>query len=114
MFLTEFQRFILPRIAAPLLGGLLLAAASQSGAHAAAGDASRGVYVIADHEGYGVVECLTQKKDCGKIVADSWCEAHGHGPALAFGRADDLTASIGPAASRSAADAGAAVVACGE
>ncbi len=113
MFFVESERFSLPRIVAPLIGGLLLAAAYQSGARAAPVDAPRGIYVISDHEGYGIVECMTQKRGCGKIVADSWCEAHGHGPALAFGQADDVTSSIGPA-SRAKTSAGAAVVTCSD
>ena len=69
-------------------------------------------YVIADQEGYGLTECLTHKADCGKIVADSWCAAHGHGAARAFGRADDVTASIDVSAARASIDPDAAVVAC--
>jgi hypothetical protein len=68
--------------------------------------------VISDSEGYGVVECITQNRECGRIVADSWCEAHGHGMAKAFGRADDITASIGSSAPRP--EQGAAIVACNE
>jgi hypothetical protein len=114
MLLSRSRLFILPRIAAPLLGGLLLAAAFQNGARAEAlAPSATNVYVISGAEGYGVVECLTEKKDCGKIVADSWCEAHGHGLAKAFGRADDMTASIGPTPAR-LAEASSAIVACGE
>ena len=28
------------------------------------------------------------------MVADAWCEAHGHGVAVAFGRADDVTGAV--------------------
>ncbi|WP_159731092.1 hypothetical protein [Methylosinus sp. Ce-a6] len=110
-FSTDFQRLVLPRLAIPLLGGLLLAAA-QGGARAV--EAPRNVYLISGHEGYGVVECITQKKGCGKIVADSWCESHGHGPAVAYGRADDVTSAIGPASARRPATAEAAVVSCND
>ncbi|PWB79947.1 MAG: hypothetical protein C3F11_19300 [Methylocystaceae bacterium] len=112
MFIVRFERLFAPRISALIVGGLMLASAWQSGSRAASLDASRGMYVISDHEGYGIVECLTQKRECGKIVADSWCESHGRGPALAFGRADEITASIGPAASGPTIDAEAAIVAC--
>jgi hypothetical protein len=80
---------------------------------AARAEASAGAaYVIADQEGYGLTECLTRKADCGKIVADSWCAAHGHGAARAFGRADDVTASIDVSAARASIEPDAAVVAC--
>lgn len=111
MLSIEFQRFILPRIAVPLLAGLVLAA--SHGQARAAADA-HGVYVIPGHDGYALVECITQKKGCGKIVADSWCESHGHGPAQAYGRADDITGSVGAAAASVKLDADAAVVTCGE
>lgn len=80
---------------------------------AAQAEASAGAaYVISDQEGYGLTECLTRKADCGKIVADSWCAAHGHGVARAFGRADDVTASIDVNATRAPIEPDAAVVAC--
>lgn len=109
MFLsTKFEQSIWPRIVAPLLAGLLASAAYNNSAQAG----SPGIYVISDNEGYGVVECITKNRDCGRIVADSWCEAHGHGPAKAFGNADDVTASIGPSTPRPAQ--GAAIVACAD
>lgn len=39
---------------------------------------------------YGVDEdCLEAGGECGRLVADDWCEAKGQGPALHFGRAAD-------------------------
>jgi hypothetical protein len=108
MLPLEFPRFILPRIAAPLLAGLALAA-SHGPSRA---EEARGVYILPGHDGYALVECLTQKKGCGKAVADSWCEAHGHGPAQAYGRADDITGSVGAASA--SLDADSAIVTCGE
>jgi hypothetical protein len=90
--ITKFDQSPWPRILAPLLAGLALAAACHE--VRAAPEARRPVYVIADNEGYGLVECISQKRECGKIVADSWCEAHGHGPALFFGGAEDVTGAI--------------------
>lgn len=110
--LTKFDASAWSRIIAPLLAGLTLAAAYQN--HAQATPASRPIYIISERDGYGVVECVTQKRDCGKIVADSWCEAHGHGPALAFGRADDITASIGPQRPAAPQGSGAAIITCSE
>jgi len=42
-------------------------------------------YVITVNDSYGVDECLSGGADCGQVVADAWCEAHGHGKALSFG-----------------------------
>lgn len=108
--LSHYEKSVLPRIVAPLLAGLLVAAAYHSNAQAA----QIATYVVSDEDGYGVLDCLTQKSECGKIVADSWCEAHGHGPAQAFGRAEDVTASIEANAPRQPAKPGAAVVSCTE
>jgi hypothetical protein len=106
---SKYENSIWPRILAPLVAGLLVSATYQSRAQAATP-----IYVVPD-DGYGVQECLTQKSDCGKIVADAWCESHGHGPAHAFGRAEDITASIGDPNIRSqAAQPNAAVVSCKE
>ena len=42
-------------------------------------------YEIAANDGYGLEDCLSGGGECGRVVADAWCEAHGHGHALAFG-----------------------------
>lgn len=108
----KLEKILWPTVIAPFLAGLLASTVLHSKAQAA--PEPRPVYVISDHEGYGVVECLTQNHDCGRIVADSWCEAHGHGPAMAYGRADDITASITPAGGRPAKVSGAAIITCAE
>ena len=71
-------------------------------------------FVIPGNDGYGFGECITTGKPCGRIVADAWCEAHGQGPARAFGRAEDITASIGTASMKDAAAPGSIIVSCGE
>jgi hypothetical protein len=71
-------------------------------------------FVIPGNDGYGLGECITTGKPCGRIVADAWCEAHGQGPARAFGRAEDITASIGAASVKDAAAPGSILVSCGE
>ncbi len=43
--------------------------------------------VIAANDGYGVQDCLAEAGECGQIVANAWCEAHGHGAAVSFGPA---------------------------
>jgi len=107
---SKYEGSVWPRLIAPLLAGLLVSAAYHSGAQAE----TPSIHVISDQEGYGVLECLTQKSDCGKIVADAWCESHGHGPARAYGPAEDVTAAIPASDSRRPAAAGAAVVSCAE
>jgi hypothetical protein len=71
-------------------------------------------FVIPANDGYGLGECLTGGKPCGRIVADAWCEAQGRGSARAFGRAEDITASIANASTRDAAAPGSIIVSCGE
>jgi len=102
----------------PILIGMVLGGLHIGGAQAETPESKASttpVYVISDNEGYGVVDCITKRNSpCGKAVADSWCEAHGHGPAKAFGPASDITASVGPATLRDASRPGAAIVTCQE
>src|ERR1700710_114877 len=51
-------------------------------------------FIIAATDGYGVEDCLAESGECGHIVADAWCEAHGRGAAISFGLADDVTGAI--------------------
>jgi hypothetical protein len=51
-------------------------------------------FVVVAADGYGVEDCLAEGEECGRVVADAWCEAHGHGPAISFGLADDVTGAI--------------------
>ncbi len=110
--MSRYEAPIGRRAFAPLLAGVLIAAGCAWSADAESSPG--GAYVISDQEGYGLLECLTQKDDCGKIVADSWCAAHGHGAARAFGRADDLTASIDSTAAQLPQKPDAAVIACAQ
>ena len=71
-------------------------------------------FVIPANDGYGLGECITAGKPCGRIVADAWCEAHGQGPARAFGRAEDVTASLASVSTKEPAAPGSIVVSCGE
>jgi hypothetical protein len=72
---------------------VLLVVLAFSSASNASGD-ERSTYVIAAASGYGVEDCLGEGGECGQVVADAWCEAHGRGAAVKFGRsaspADDL------------------------
>ncbi len=51
-------------------------------------------YVIPSSDGYGIGECMHAGMDCGRVVADSWCESHGHAHVQAFGTVEDVTGSI--------------------
>ncbi len=51
-------------------------------------------YVIPSSDGYGIGDCMHAGMDCGRVIADSWCESHGHAHVLAFGTVEDVTGSI--------------------
>ncbi len=124
MKFSEFEHQFLPHILIPLLGGLFLLAALQTAARAEPNpsqDPAPGVksFIVSAADGYGVNECIKTGDDCAKIVADAWCQAHGHGGAKAFGPAGDVTGSIEKASSRSSAPAKVVgeddvFIACGE
>jgi len=76
------------------LGALLLAAPLANSIASPARAAGTLTFVIAGADGYGVEDCLSEGGDCGRVVADAWCEAHGHAAAVRFGRADDVTGDI--------------------
>ncbi len=63
-------------ILALFVAGAFLPRAAQAESHD---------YEIASNDGYGLEDCLAAGSDCAHVVADAWCEAHGHGHALAFG-----------------------------
>jgi hypothetical protein len=65
----------------------LLVALAVFGVRSATAD-EMSTYVIAAASGYGVEDCLGEGGECGQVVADAWCEAHGRGVALKFGRSD--------------------------
>jgi hypothetical protein len=101
---------ILVRLTAPLVAGALALLSFNAPAEAAPE-----TFVVADQDGYGVADCLKSGAECGRIVADAWCESHGHGPASAYGRAEDVTAGIPAAASRpTPAPEGATLIACSD
>jgi hypothetical protein len=41
--------------------------------------------IIPSNDGYGFEECLKAGSECGLIVADAWCKAHGFGASKSFG-----------------------------
>ncbi|HMF07474.1 MAG TPA: hypothetical protein VKE72_10755 [Methylocella sp.] len=40
--------------------------------------------IIPANDGYGFEECLTPGSQCGLVVADAWCKAHGFGGSRGF------------------------------
>ena len=60
-------------------------------------------FLIPAAEGYGVADCLTGGgSECGRIVADAYCEAQGFAKAESYGRAaaEALTGALDAAAVR--------------
>lgn len=72
-------------------------------------------FIVPDSDGYGIADCMKPGMECGHVIADAWCEAHGHGGARMFGLADDVTGStkVSTAAPTQVA-AGAVIIRCGE
>ena len=74
-------------------------------------------FLIPAGDGYGVADCISSKSECGKIVADAWCEAQGFARASSFGLAsrEDFTGSLSKAKAASvAAPEQPLVITCGE
>ena len=55
------------------------------------------VFLLPPSDGYGVADCLAGASECGKIVANAWCESKGFATASAFGTVSptDITGSVG-------------------
>ena len=79
------------RYCALVLAGFLLSTPFGK-SHAA--EAASFVIAGGGENGYGISECLHENSACGRVVADAWCESHGHAKALAFGSAADVTGSV--------------------
>ncbi len=54
------------------------------------------MFLLPPSDGYGIAECLMQGGECGKIVANAWCEAKGFTKAASYGAVSptDITGSI--------------------
>jgi hypothetical protein len=65
---------------------LALVIACPSGLALGASAAESDTFVISAATGYGVEDCLSEGGECGRLVADAWCEEQGRGNALKFGR----------------------------
>ncbi len=67
------------------LGVILAAFALKMPARA---DQSR-TLIIPPNDGYGFEDCLKAGSECGLVVADAWCKAHGFAASETFGPADE-------------------------
>ena len=91
-----------------LLGGILAALALKMPATAAE---SR-MLIIPPNDGYGFEECLKPGSQCGLVVADAWCKAHGFAGSNGFGPADEAAGTMDEAL-RSSIEPGSFHVTCG-
>ncbi len=76
-------------------GGLSLAVLPTSKTVAAA--KAQNTFMIPASDGYGIADCLSSAaSECGRIVADSWCESQGFAKAVSFGAAarEDFTGAV--------------------
>ena len=80
----------MPHASPSILALLACCAVAPSAAQAA----GLRTYIIPESDGYGIAECFTGERGCARVVSDAWCEAHGNGGVIAYGRAEDATASI--------------------
>jgi hypothetical protein len=89
---------------------LVIAALLEIGASRAASAQGASLYAVAANDGYGLQDCLAGGSECGQVVADAWCEAHGRGKALSFGPASQFSS----AATKISTSMDAYVISCGE
>jgi hypothetical protein len=92
------------------LGAVVVVTAFVAGLPQAGGAAESHEYEIAANDGYGLEDCLSTGGECGRVVADAWCEAHGHGHALSFG----LRSAVDERPTRVSATEESYVVRCGD
>jgi hypothetical protein len=71
-------------------------------------------FTVPAEDGYGIGDCMHAGSECGRVMANSWCEAHGHVKAVAFGLADDVTGAIPVGAKGTQAAAGDVLIRCGD
>jgi hypothetical protein len=61
------------------------------------GEAStQATFVIPNHDGYGIGDCLGARSACGQSVAQTWCKSHGYSVVSGYGEvpAQDITATV--------------------
>jgi hypothetical protein len=86
--------------------GLLPSKADQPG--------RQNIFVITDQQGYGTFECLERQSECGKIIANSFCESKGFKASIDFRKAaaDEVTGSISSERRPPPRDPQAFIIAC--
>ncbi len=71
-------------------------------------------YTIRGDDGYGIADCMHSGVACGRVIADSWCESHGHAHALTYGMGGDVTGSINGGDPVVKVAAGDVIIRCGD
>ena len=73
-------------------------------------------FTVAGDDSYGVAECMKPGMECGRVIADAWCEAHGRGHASAFGLADDVTGAtkVSANSAQKPTSSSAVIIRCGD
>jgi hypothetical protein len=69
-----------------LVAGLSLSLLGTGTTQAAT--STQATFIIPANDGYGIGDCASSGSTCGKVVADSWCEAQGFARSESFGIAD--------------------------
>jgi hypothetical protein len=87
-----FDRRKLFRLVLFVLSGILAAIAFAIPSRA---EESR-TLIIPPNDGYGFEECLKAGSQCGLVVADAWCKAHGFGASKSFEPEDTGAADAAP------------------
>jgi hypothetical protein len=91
---TAMRRVVMSLAFALVAAGAVSFSVIPSAAPRAKGADS--VFLLPATDGYGIAECLTGERECGKIVANAWCEAKGFTKAASYGAVSpaDVTGSV--------------------
>jgi hypothetical protein len=83
---------------------IFLAAAALLHAGAVPAAAETRVFIIENHNDYGVDECLVSGARCGKVVASAYCQSRNYSQAASFRKVErnEVTGSTGQATCRGA------------
>jgi hypothetical protein len=83
---------------------ILLAAAALLYAGALPVAAETRIFIIENHNDYGVDQCLVSGARCGRLVASAYCQSRSYSQAASFRKVDpdEVTGSTGQTACRGA------------
>jgi hypothetical protein len=84
---TMCRTFAVLSLAAALACATLSLTILPTAVTRAATSGADATFLIPASDGYGVADCLMGASECGKVVANAWCEAHGFSGAESFGPA---------------------------